>query len=101
MKLGSTMSGLVSAILKPGFEETLREAKLQFITKSENRSLDKNTFKSSTLAKILGCFGAGKWGYFRAAEPWSPVTKLRSPALPFAEVSWASQFPNWASHFGS
>ena len=48
--------------MKPGFEETLRRAKLQLIRKSGNRSLKENTFKSSHLAKILGCFGAGKWG---------------------------------------
>ena len=56
------MSGLGSAKLKPGSEEQLKQAKLQFIRKSENRWLNKNTFKSDHLAKTLRCFGAGKWG---------------------------------------
>ena len=55
-------SGLGSAFLKPGSEEQLKQVKLQFIRKSENRSLNRNTFKSGHLAKTLGCFGAGKWG---------------------------------------
>ena len=61
-KLGSTLSGLGSAFLKPGSEEQLEQAKLQFIRKSEKRSLNRNTFKSGHLAKILGCFGARKGG---------------------------------------
>ena len=56
------MSGLGSAKLKPGSEEQLKQAKLQFTRKSENRWLNKNTFKSDHLAKTLRCFGAGKWG---------------------------------------
>ena len=59
-KLGSTLSGLGCAFLKPGSEKQLKQAKLQFIGKSENRSLNRNTFKSCHLAKTLGCFGAGK-----------------------------------------
>ena len=61
-KLGSTLSGLGSAFLKPGSDEQFKQAKLQFIRKSENRPLNKNTFKSGHLAKTLGCFGACKWG---------------------------------------
>ena len=62
LMLGSTLSGLGSAFLKPGSEEQLKQVKLQFIRKSENRSLNRNTFKSGHLAKTLGCFGARKWG---------------------------------------
>ena len=61
-KLDSTLSGLGSAFSKPGSEEQLKQARLQSIRKSENRSLNRNTFKSCHLAKTLGCFGASKWG---------------------------------------
>ena len=62
LRLGSTLTGLGSAYLNPGSEKQLKQAKLQFIRKSENRPLNKNTFKSGHLAKTLGCFGACKWG---------------------------------------